>query len=122
MNYDPNKRYFGPQGNWLSEIIPPFPKGMPQLRHIFNYAGYNHDNGYTGKRRSGFFGKITDAWERYQIDKEFLRELEDGIKNAFEARMINADQYADATMYARTAYAAVRAGGWAFFRTSEEPV
>jgi len=39
--YDPDKRYFGPQGSRLCSIIPEYPIGIPQAQPLFNYAGYS---------------------------------------------------------------------------------
>lgn len=118
--YDPNKRYFGPQGSQLCKIIPPSPPGMDQLIPVYNKPAYNHDVGYTGKRRSGFFGKLKDAWERWGIDKDFLIEMVDGIQDAFHEGEITESEFKVAMAYARLAYKAVRAAGWTFFRTGDE--
>lgn len=114
--YDPSKRYFGPQDHWLCDFIPEFPPNMPVLRLKFNKPAYNHDAGYEGEKRSGFMGRIKDAWERWAIDKRFLFELNTGIEEAFNDHQITCKQMQEATAYAKAAYLAVRAVGWSFFR------
>jgi hypothetical protein len=114
--YNPNERYFGPQGHWLCAFIPEFPRGMPVLRQKFNKPAYNHDGGYEGEKRSGFMGKIRDQWERWGIDKTFLREMNEGINQDFMDGQITKEQLRIAADYANLAYNAVRAFGWSFFR------
>lgn len=116
--YNPNERYFGPQGHWSSKFIPPYPLGIHILKDCFNLAAYNHDKGYEGKQRSGFIGIIKDQWERWSIDKKFLREMNEGIEQAFYDGKINSLQKKIAADYANIAYEAVRALGWTFFRKS----
>ncbi len=119
-SYDPNKRYFGPQGSRLCNIIPAYPPGVLPCKAIFNKAGYNHDGGYNGKRRSGFFGRILDAYDRWRIDQELLTELQDGIKALYDEGMISFEQAKASHAYANLAYNAIRAGGWLYFRTGED--
>lgn len=116
MPYDPNIRYFGPQGSKLCAIIPEYPKGIPQARNIFNIPAYSHDKGYEGERRKGFFGWIKDAIERRKIDKEFLSSMLDGISSACDRGILSPEEADECDDYAYLAYDAVRIGGWAFFR------
>lgn len=114
--YDPTKRYFGPQGSQLCKVIPEYPIGIPTLKSVFNKAAYHHDVGYTGERRSGFWGKILDAIERRKIDKKFKEDMIAGIAYQESKRIISEEQADDAIDYAELAYSAVRLGGWTFFR------
>lgn len=117
--YDPNKRYFGPQGSKLCAIIPEYPKGIPQARPVFNYAGYLHDGGYTGERRSGFMGWLWDAKDRYQIDKEMLANIKKGTKRLQKVGGITKEEAEECIGYGKLAYGAIRLGGWNFFRVSD---
>ena len=119
-DYDPNKRYFGPQGSQLCKVIPEYPPTVPQLKGVFNRSGYNHDKGFTGKRRKGFFGWLKDAWERWGIDDRFLEDMQLGIEAALMSGEITEDQAEIAHAYAKLAHKSVRAAGWTFFRTGEE--
>jgi hypothetical protein len=116
--YNPNERYFGPQGHWLNIFIPPYPLGIQILKDNFNLAAYNHDKGYEGQARSGFMGKIRDQWERWGIDKTFLSEMNEAIEQAYYNEEITSFQKKIAADYANIAYDAVRALGWTFFRKS----
>ncbi len=120
--YDPKKRYFGPQGSPLCRFIPESPIGIPQLQPVFNIAAYNHDAGYEGCRRSGWFSYILDAMERREIDRKFKRDIMEGITKYFIESRINDDEADTAEEYAELAYNAVRLGGWSFFRTDEKVV
>lgn len=114
--YDPEIQYFGPQGHWLSEFIKPYPPGIPQLRSVFNKAGYNHDFGYMGDRMSGFLGWLKDAWRRLGVDEDFLNEMEEGIYAALDEGIIEPWQADIALSYAKAAYIAVRGAGWKFYK------
>lgn len=118
--YNPDKRYFGPQGSRLCAIIPEYPRGVPQVRYIFNMAGYNHDGGYEGERRKGFFGWLRDVHERYTVDKKLLEDLLNGIDGACERGIITPAEADDCDNYAHQAYIAIRAGGWVYFRKGNE--
>ena len=118
--YDPNKRYFGPQGSWLCKLIPEYPKGIPQARPIFNFAGYNHDGGYEGNGRSGFWGWIYDAIERRNIDKALLNDLLEGIISYEEQGILSEEEADECAEYAYVAYEAIRAGGGFFFRQDKD--
>lgn len=117
--YDPDKQYFGPEGNFLSEIIPKNPPGIPQLRSVFNLAAYNHDRGYEGKRRSGWL-RLLDIIDRYHIDRAFYQDMADGIDRAYEKEKITFEQFEYAMKYAKISYTAVRGLGWIFFRSSDK--
>lgn len=116
--YDPTKRYFGPQGSQLCKFIPEYPLGLPTLRSAFNKAAFHHDVGYTGEKRSGFFGGILDAIERRKLDKQFKQAMYSGIAYQLSKNLINEEEADRAADYADLAYSAVRLGGWTFFRTS----
>jgi len=116
--YDPNKRYFGPQGSKLCAIIPEYPLGIPQAQPIFNRGGYVHDRGYEGERRGGFFGWWWDACERRKIDKQLLTDLLTGIDHACERGELSVAEADRCDTYAHLAYDAIRVGGWVFFRKS----
>lgn len=118
--YDPDKRYFGPQGSKLCAIIPEYPRGIPQIQQVFNKAGYNHDGGYEGEKRKGFWGWFKDARDRYRIDKKLLADLLSGIDYACERGMITGPEADECDAYAHQAYIAIRAGGWMYFRTDGE--
>jgi len=118
--YDPNKRYFGPQGSWLCKLIPEYPAGIPHAQPIFNEAGYHHDVGYEGEERKGFFGWILDAMERRKIDIKLFNDLLDGI-NTYEEQGILSEEEADTCeAYAKVSYEAIRAGGGFFFRKNKD--
>jgi hypothetical protein len=115
--FNPDKRYLGPQGHWLTDLIPPNPPTLPQLYDLWNEAAYNHDVGYDGQRRKGLFGFIKDVFERKRIDEAFHDELIDacyGIEH-----FITEEQLEAALDYADLIYWAVRGGGWKFYRTGK---
>lgn len=117
--YDPDKRYFGPQGSPLCKLIPEAPPTVPQLESVFNRAAYSHDGGYEGNRRSGLRGLIKDYFERRRIDKKFLDDMELGIMQYLSEGKITEEQTDIALLYANVAYKAVRKLGWTFYRKGE---
>ena len=117
--YDPDKRYFGPQGSPLCKLIPEAPPTVPQLEPVFNRAAYNHDVGYSGKRKSGILGYIKDFFERKRIDEKFLDDMELGIMQYLAEDKITEEQADIALLYAKIAYKAVRKLGWTFYRKGE---
>jgi hypothetical protein len=118
--YDPKKRYFGPQGSPLNKLIPQAPPTMPILQPVFNKAAYNHDCAYEGKKEKGILGKIINILNRRKADIAFKDQMLAGINQAYYDDVISEEQKDFADKYAKTAYAAVRLGGWAFYKTSKD--
>jgi len=116
--YDPDIRYFGPQGeSKMNQFIPAFPPGCEIVKDAYNRAGWLHDGGYDGCRRTGVWGWIKDLLERRSIDLDFR----DYMLNANES-IRNSDDRKTADLFAEAAFIAVRAGGWKYFRTGEKAV
>jgi len=114
--YDPDKRYFGPQGSPLCRLIPEAPPTVPQLEPVFNRAAYNHDVGYSGKRKKGILGEY---FERKRIDEKFLYDMELGIMQYLAEDKITEEEADISILYASIAYKAVRKLGWTFYRKGE---
>ncbi len=125
-SYDPDKDYLGPEGNRLSEYIPKYPLGMPNLKPYINKAAYNHDVGYEGVTFSSIlswsnpFAKIRalfkDRRTRGKIDKAFGDAIHAGILIEWDLGNLTEDQVKYAQFYAEACYTAVDTFGWAFYR------
>jgi hypothetical protein len=118
--YDPNKRYFGPQGSPLNKLIPQAPPTMPILQPVFNKAAYEHDCDYEGEKKKGIFGKLQNILDRRNADIKFRDKMLQGIYIAADKGTISPEQEVFAIKYAKAAYIAVRAGGWAFYKTNKD--
>jgi len=114
--YNQYKRYLGPQGHWLTKLIPEVPPGCEEIQPYWNRAAYNHDCGYEGKKESGFWGRLKNFFKRRKIDVQFYEELLLGVEAVKER--LTFDQYQNAKAYANIIYTAVRSGGWKFYRVS----
>ena len=112
--FNPQKRYLGPEGHWLTPIIPPNPPSVPQLYLYWNRAAYNHDVGYAGKRKTGLFGWISNMISRKKIDDKFHDQLYAGIRDI--EKSLSDQELQEAMIYADIVYKAVRVGGWSFYR------
>ena len=115
--YDPQKRYLGPQGHWLSDLIPEVPPSCELVRPYWNKAAYNHDKGYEGDKELGIWGVIKNYFKRRKIDVTFYEDLLAGVESVKEH--LNESQYELAKAYANIVFTAVRSGGWSFYRISE---
>jgi hypothetical protein len=118
--YDKDKRYFGPQGSPLNKLIPQAPPTMPILQPVFNRAAYDHDGAYEGEKKKGILGKIINFLERRKADIAFRDKMIEGIHLAGVKGTISVEQEVFAKKYAKTAYAAVRLGGWVFYKTEKD--
>jgi len=117
--YDPNKRYFGPQGSPICKLIPEAPPTVPQLEPVFNRAAYTHDVGYSGTKERGFLGWIKNYIERKNIDQKFIDDMTLGIMQYLAEEKITEDEADISLLYAELAYKAVRKLGWTFYRKGE---
>jgi len=120
--FDPNKKYLGPEGHWLSEFIPPHPPSVPELYDLWNRASYNHDKGYEGEEYSGWFGwikkffnRIEAETERSYVDEQFETELIRAIE--LLKKELTREQVEIAYAYTAIVYKAVRKFGWSFYKT-----
>ena len=123
--YDPKKRYLGPQGHWLTKVIPEFPPGCEVVQPYWNEAAYNHDTDYEGEDYKGFWGWVKKWLNREQVeearklsDDKFYFALVRGIK-AVKSEL-KQEQRLIAEKYANIVYQSVRKGGWAFYKVSME--
>lgn len=126
MNYDPSKKYFGPQGNWLSKIIPTYPPGLKCLEDDWNYCAWKHDKAYSGKPKNGLFLRIffyltksehgIDYQERRESDLAFYNGLIASVDKAFIKEEIDLMQRRIAEAYAVVVYESIRTGGVLFYK------
>jgi hypothetical protein len=115
--YDSTKRYFGPDGSALCKLIPTHPPDIPQLEDVFNRSGYHHDGGYEGTK--SWWRVWYNKQSRHKVDVAFLDNMLAGIDQYLFEDKINREEADEAIDFAYTAYTLVRAGGWAFYKTSE---
>ena len=119
LPYDSKKNYFGAENTQLAELFGEILKLMPVLRDDWNYAAYNHDVAYSGKKDTGFFGHIVNFLKRLKADKKFRFELEEAIYHAEEECKISYERGDRAMTLAKYSYKAVRYLGWKFYRTKD---
>lgn len=118
LPYDPRRNYFGAENTKLADLFGEILKRMPSLRDGWNYAAYNHDKAYAGKKATGFFGRIVNYYKRKKADNKFRDELEDAVGFAEVETRISTDGADRAMTLAKYSYKAVRALGWKFYRTT----
>lgn len=124
--YDPTIDYFGPQGSKLNKYIPDFPPVLNRasgnvkalVKDGFNYAAFKHDLAYDGEREKGFFGFFRNLLNRRKADKAFLKNMLTTIDNYSD--FLSPNEIEGSKQYAFTAYYAVRAAGWTFYRTGKK--
>jgi len=122
--YDPDTKYFGPQGHSASkyihigvEMMPINPDLKDCFEDMLNRAGYAHDKAYHGERRSGFFGLWIDELARRQADKKLRNEIKYW---AFEYKdWLYQYEFKAVLGFAKATYHSIRKAGWIFFRTGE---
>jgi hypothetical protein len=118
LPYDPRVNYFGAENTKLADILGEILKLMPALRDGWNYAAYNHDKAYSGKKKTGFFARIINFYKRKAADRNFRAALEEAVTIAEVERKISYHRADRAMTLAKYSYKAVRALGWKFYRTA----
>jgi hypothetical protein len=118
--YDPKKNYFGAEGTKLADIFGEILKFMPALKKGWNRAAYYHDLDYTGTRRSGFWGRIQDFFERRRSDTTFYDRLVETIITAEALDRLTEKEGDRAMKLAKAAYLAVRVAGWKPYKKGNE--
>lgn len=116
--YDSTKNYFGAENTKLAVLFGEILKFMPALKEGWNYAAYNHDVAYFGKKKTGFWSFIPNFRKRHKADRAFRRDLREVViiaEDCFEISLSKADR---AMKLAKFAYKAVRVMGWKFYRTN----
>lgn len=116
--YNPRTNYFGPKDGKLEAILEEILELLPNLKEGWNQAAYRHDVAYTGVRRKGFWGWIADFRDRRRADLRFRDELFDTVEEVAKHGKLSVTKADRACDLAELAYAAVRIGGRANFRTS----
>ncbi len=116
LPYDPRVNYFGAENTKLADLFGEILKLMPSLRDGWNYAAYNHDKAYAGKKATGFFGYIRNYYKRLKADQKFRDDLEEAITFAEDERKISYHRADRAMILAKISYKAVRYFGWQSYR------
>lgn len=117
LPYDSRKNYFGAENTKLADLFGEILKLMPELRDGWNYAAYNHDKAYLGKKKTGFFGLIVNFYGRLKADNKFRSDLEEAITFAEDEGKISYDRADRAMTLAKYSYKAVRLLGWKYYKT-----
>lgn len=117
LPYDSRRNYFGAENTKLADLFGEILKLMPALKDGWNYAAYNHDVAYLGKKKTGFFGFIANCYTRLRADNKFRADLEAAVIFAEDERKISYDQGDRAMTLAKYSYKAVRLLGWKFYKT-----
>jgi len=115
--YDPQLRYFGPDGSVLCKLIPTHPPDIPQLEDVFNRSAYHHDVGYAGTKT--WWNFWFNQRSRHKVDVAFLDNMLAGIDQYLFEDKINREEADEAIDFAYIAYNVVRASGWVFYKTDE---
>tara|TARA_R110002020_G_scaffold144145_2_gene317017 strand:+ start:259 stop:621 length:363 start_codon:yes stop_codon:yes gene_type:complete len=116
LPYDSRKNYFGAENTRLADIFGEVLKLMPYLHGGWNYAAYRHDVDYDGTKKTGFFGRISNYFDRKKADKNFRLALEKAVMFAEDGGKISFDQANRAMKLAWFSYKAVRVMGWKFYK------
>lgn len=117
LPYDSRRNYFGAENTRLAEIFGNVLELLPAIRDGWNYAAYNHDDAYSGKKKTGFFAPIINFCHRRSADNIFRRDLEDAVYFAANDAPLSQYQIKRALQLANISHKAVRALGWKFYKT-----
>lgn len=124
--YDPNKRYLGPQGHWLTKWIPECPRNAPdELKELWNQAAYDHDEDFHGDEFAGFMGWLKKWINKTKVKKE-ISESNQKFRDKLTLAVVKTKHLMtplDTTLafeYANIVFNAVEQFGWAFYKTGGE--